>query len=409
VLGFEDIFRSFSAASDAGACEVLTTDISLFRDYGRIRDFLAACNVVYANCGPWAALLYLVREREGMEVRIIREVRTVGWVGYIWQEAVALQLERPGDQRVFPSRYCRDTWDYATPSISDSRIFYPMIRGASRQALSGIKTGGTAGFFSTLSRDKGFDCLPGILSRMLVGGHRIDRVILAGRQADPALYHRVAKALSDMGLAVDFRGELPNGEVRKLMAGCDVVFFLSVSSIESLGRVIIESCEQGVPVITADFGASRDLVHEDYRIPVDYLADAAGPCDSPFPVARLELERWRPPAHLAPQACFLEPVDLYATDAQSAPAILSPPLAEPPAESWPIAFSFHCNADGMTLASDLLDNVAALRATPLHELVDLGGALKRFLLSRGYNPRVRFQPVSRMPVETTRAGAVATR
>ena len=109
-------FRRFSTAAQAGELELLTADIGIFRHYQDIRSFLAGCDAVYANCGPWAALLYLVREREQLDVRIIREVRTVGWVGYIWQEEVAGQLERPGDQRVFPSRYARDIWDAAAPA-----------------------------------------------------------------------------------------------------------------------------------------------------------------------------------------------------------------------------------------------------------------------------------------------------
>jgi len=408
VLGFEDVFRSFRAAADTGAFALRTTDVSLFRDYRRIRDYLAACDVVYANCGPWAALLYLVREREDLAVRIIREVRTVGWIGYIWQEEVALQLERPGDQRVFPSRYCRDTWVDTAPSVADSRLFYPMIGGESRREQPGANTGGTAGFFSALSRDKGFDCLPGLIARLRAGGHAIDRVLLAGQQADPALYDRVVAALSGMGVAVDFRGGLSNGAVRGLMAGCDLVLFPSVSSLESLGRVILESCEQGVPVITADFGAARDLVHEDYRIPVDYSTDAAGPCDSAFPVARLALERWQPPARLSPQDCFLEAVDRYTVNAQTAGDILRPTTAELPARSWPTAFSFHLNADGLTLARELVDNSAALQAAPVHDLIDLGGALKRFLLTRGYNPRVRFQPAGAGAVEPATARNAAT-
>ena len=411
VLGFEDIYRSFSAASETGAFELLTTDIGIFRDYRRIHNFLAACDTVYANCGPWAALLYLVREREGLDVRILREVRTVGWIGYIWQEEVVLQLERPGDQRVFPSRYARDAWDYAAPSVADSRIYYPIIREASRRILPGTMASGTAGFFSTLASDKGFNYLPGVIARMLGAGHRVDRLILAGQQADPALYDRVVKALSGMGVAVDFRGGLPNGEVRELMADCDVVLFLSVSSLESLGRVIIESSEQAVPVITTDFGAARDLVHGDYRIPVEYLTDASGPCDSGFPVARLDLDRWRPPASLSSQACFLNPVDQYTVNAHAAANFLRPPLREPPAATWPASFSFQCDVDGMALANDLLDDNDALLVTPVHELLDLGGALKRFLLSRGYNPHVNFQPAGgiMVSVEESPAHAVVMR
>ena len=418
VLGFEDVFQAFSTAAQAGELELLTADIGIFRHYQDIRNFLAGCDAVYANCGPWAALLYLVREREQLDVRIIREVRTVGWVGYIWQEEVAGQLERPGDQRVFPSRYARDIWDAAAPGMSESRVYYPMVRRTCGHTPTVARCSGTVGFFSVLSRDKGFDYLPAVISRMLEYGRRIDRLVLAGEQADPALYASVVNELSDLGVAVSFRGGLPNNEVRELMAECDCIFFLSVSSIESLGRVIIEASEQGVPVVTTDFGAARDLVCADYLIPVKYLSNASGPSDSAFPVAQLDLQYWQPPARPSAAACFLRAVEDYLVDSQSAPAVLFPALAEPQSNSSPLAFSIQCPVDGLGLAHYLLDDLAALGAAPLHELLDLGGVLKQFLLSRGYNPRVSFQPTAEtqagieqtqiaLEVKATRSGVPA--
>lgn len=396
VLGFEDVFQAFSSAAQAGEIELLTADIGIFRDYTHIRRFLAGCDAVYANCGPWAALLYLVREREQLDVRIIREVRTVGWVGYIWQEEVARHLERPGDQRVFPSRYARDLWDAAAPAVSCSRVYYPIVRRTAGQPPVVARSSGTVGFFSVLSLDKGFDYLPGVIASMLAGGHRIDRLVLAGEQADAALYDSVVDKLAGRGVAVDFRGGLPNSEVRKLMAECDCIFFLSVSSIESLGRVIIEASEQGVPVLTTDFGAARDLVATDYRIPVKYLSAASGPSNSAFPVAQLDLRHWQPPARLSTDACYLPSVGDYLVDARTLPAVLLPPPAELQSRHRPLAFSIQRPVDGLQLANSLLDELDVIGAAPLHELLDLGGALKRFLLSRGYNPRVSFKPALAM-------------
>jgi len=246
------------------------------------------------------------------------------------------------------------------------------------------------GFFSVLSQDKGFAYLPAVISLMLACGHRIDRLLLAGEQADPPLFASVTDTLLGMGVEVSFRGGLPNSEVRSLMGVCDCIFFLSVSSIESLGRVIIEASEQGVPVFTADFGAARDLVCEQYRIPVTHLPVADGHCDSAFPVAQLELQHWQPPASLSADACFLHSVWEYRDDAQTATDILCPPRTELPAKASPLTFSFQCPVNGLELAHCLLDEPAVLRDAPLHELLDLGGTLKQFLLSRGYNPRVSF-------------------
>lgn len=398
VIGFEDVFLEFSVAAEAGEFNLVTAGIEIFRDYQRIKEFLATCQVVYANCGPWAALLYVVREREKLNVRIIREVRTIGWVGYIWQEEVANRLERPGDLRVFPSRYARDIWVAAMPGTSQTTVYYPLLRNTSGprrtpgRPTTDTVPSRTAGFFSVLSRDKGFATLPEVISRMHDGGHRIDRLLLAGRQADPDLYASVVNGLSDIGVDVDYRGGLPHAEIRNLMAVCDCVLFLTTSSIESLGRVMVEASALGVPVVTADFGAALDLVRAEYRIPVDYPAHAAGACDVSFPLAQLVLERWSPPSVLSAEACYLPAIDEYMAGSQPTPNILHSSRAEPPVSLRPLRFSFHCEVDSLELADKLLVQSELLCGTPIHELVDLGGALKNYLLANGYNPQVRFTP-----------------
>lgn len=390
VLGFEDVFRTFSAAAQAGEIELITTDFDIFRSQRGIADFLQSCDVVYANCGPWAALLHLVREREQLDARIIREIRTIGWIGYIWQEDVAGRLERPGDQRVFPSRYARDIWDAALPGLAPARVYYPMIEPGG--APAGVTNTYAAGFFSVLSRDKGFNSLPGVIGRLHESGHRIDRLLLAGQLADPDLYRSVVDNLSAIGVDVDYRGGMPNRNVVELMAECDVVLFLTTSSIESLGRVMVEASAQRVPVVAADFGAARDLVAVDYRIPVDYCHHATGLCDSSFALGELAPERWKPPAALVADDCYLQPVSEYRADAQPVPDVLTTPSVPTPAEPPPLAFSFTSEVDGLEVAQRLLDAPKPTRTSPYCALVDLGGTLKQYLLAEGYNPRVSFRP-----------------
>jgi hypothetical protein len=392
VLGFEDVSRAFRTAANNAEFKLITAEISVFRDYQSIREFLAACDVVYANCGPWAALLYLVRNREQLDVRIIREVRTIGWIGYIWQEEVAGQLARPGDQRVFPSLYARDVWDASAPGVSDSRVYYPLIRRTDGQSLVTGPASGTVGFFSALSRDKGFANLPAVISRMKAAGHRIRRLVLAGRNADSELFDKVVGDLSGTGVDVSYRGELSNEKVRTLMAGCDCVYFLSVSSIESLGRVMVEACEQRVPVVTADFGAATDLIREPYRIPVEYLHAESKSCDTAFPLAELKLDRWEPPATLTPDDCFRPAMGEYLVEAQTPSDIIDPPAMKPSPRFRRFSFSFDCPVDALQLAEKLLDEPDALQAEPMHQLVDLGGALKQYLITSGYSPRVIFEP-----------------
>ena len=156
---------------------------------------------------------------------------------------------------------------------------------------------------------------------------------------------------------------------------------------------MIEASEQGVPVVTADFGAARDLVQADYRIPVTYLPDASGPCDSAFALAQLDIDQWQPPANLSRADCFMQSVAEYRAEGHTAADLLYTQHVEPTALNRPIAFSFGCDIDGLTLAQRLLADPAVLQEAPIHELLDLGGTLKQYLLANGYNPQVRFQPV----------------
>ncbi len=405
VLGFEDIYRAFAETAATGGLKLLRTDIKLFTDYRRIRDFLTACDTVYANCGPWAALLFVVREREQLDVRIIREIRTVGWIGYIWQEAVAAKLERPTDQRLFPSEYARSIWSDAVPGVSATRIYYPMTRTIPRSPTLG--GGGTVGFFSALSQDKGFDQLPLLISRMRKAGHHIDRLVLAGERRDALLFQRVSQELRELEVGVDFRGALSNEAVRRAMAACDCVFFLSVSSIESLGRIILEAHEQTVPVITADFGAARNLVHSAYRIPVQYFESLPRASDSAHPIATLALENWRPPKQLTVKTCYTAAVADYLIEAQSPADILLPPLPSRPVAKLPLRFSVQGSEGALTLAETLLDDPDSMTGLAAHDLLDLGGALKKFLLSQGYNPRVTFAAIEREEIATNPAEPVA--
>ena len=84
--------------------------------------------------------------------------------------------------------------------------------------------------------------MPAVIHRMKVHGHRIDRVILAGEASDRSLFKRVRSDGCAMGVEFDFRGGLSNADARRLMRACDCILFPSVSSIESLGRVILEAC-----------------------------------------------------------------------------------------------------------------------------------------------------------------------
>ena len=406
IHGFRDIYRSITRDTGSNRYVVEEADISIFTDYSKLAAFLKKCDVVYANCGPWAALLHVIRDAVSCTTRIIREVRTVGWIGYIWQEDTVRSLLQPGDLCVYPSHYSFDMWH--EQSAVNASVYYPLINNLVNDGQKPSSTHMTAGFFSAFSVDKGFDCLPEVVFRMQEHGHHIDRILLAGDIVDLSLFQTVAGKLEDAGVRVCYRGGLSNTATRNLMAQCDLVFFLSISSIETLGRIMLEAYEQSVPVVTADFGAAQDIVHQAYRIPVNHPDSVSGLSDTAFKVGDLITRDWSPPESLSVNDCYTATADLYIKRENDMVSRVLAANDAPVRVERAISFSYDTEIDALGIAHALHTRLEAFQGTEPEALIDLGGALKRVLINNHYNPQVQFSnnpytnPVNRIidqPIE----------
>lgn len=396
VLSFGNVERAVSSACAAAGIDCVPLDPLLFVASDPASR-LAGLDVIYANCGPLAALLLAWRERHGLSFRLVREVRTTGWIGYAFQEEVAASLARAGDACVHSSAYARDLWRrfrgesgdvHLQPVVSRRRRTRPLPR---RPLVTG--------YLSRVCRGKGFAALPAVLEHLRAHGWPLAGLRTCGEQTDPGLVAGVAAAVTRQGLAFEHRGPLSHADALALLEAVDVVVFPTLSSFESAGRVSIEAAAAGKVVIGTDYCANAELIGRQARIPFAPDSGQAGPSHREFEVARLDLERWTPPAPDEAAASMLRVSTRYTAHPATLTALITgrvAPLARPDTPLAPVPGldleldrRLATATDRDALVEELLARLRAARPSRT-QLVDLGGAAKQALLAAGYCPQARF-------------------
>lgn len=398
VIGFADIERSVKRAlthGGIGNARVVDLDIGLFVS-DRLADELAGLDVLYANCGPLAALLLYVREQANLDVQIIREVRTLGWIGYAFQEYIAGAFQRTGDVCTHVSDYSLHVWKALRSGCRDVH-YYPMLhdRPGFRTAERGRKGGLCCGYFSRLSRDKGFDYLPALIEKIRAVGWPIHSLDICGANDDDALVKAVCEKLEARNVAVRYHGELDHRQSLSLMASVDVVLFPSVSSFEGVGRVVIEACGLGKTVFASDYCGARDILAPAYRIPLSMPEPTSGPTAYPFPIAGLDIDSWDPPPPVNEEGNFdgchryqYNTEDFFKTFISSCGQDTG---QDCPGHGLRMYFDWD-QFDRMSKeawcarVSDLLISVCRNKA----DILDLGGVMKRSIMRAGFVPDVTF-------------------
>ncbi len=397
MLGFADIERAaHKAGADAGPGDwrIVSLDVADFLT-GGLPAQLAKLDVVYANCGPLAALLFELRAAHRLDFRIVREVRTLGWVGYAFQEFVARELERPGDVCAHVSNYCRDVW---APLGTARRAVqhYPLLNSHRRArphspppAADGVR----CGFFSRVSGDKGFQFVPDIIRRMRDAGWAIAALDMCGSDADGGAFtRRTGAEIEKLGVAVDYLGELDYRRTIRTMNAVDIVLFPSISSIESLGRVIVEAAARGKMIVASDYCGAHDILPAANLIPLSIAGEVSGDSPDAFPIGTLDLDNWTPPRPEDAQPARYEDF-VYSRDKFL--DVLASGEAEDTGKvtGGALAMAFDWEALAQRSARDWCAGVARRlesEAGSRADLLDLGGAMKRAMIAEGFAPEVTF-------------------
>lgn len=386
VYGFADVERAVRSVAVAFPEQVRLhpLDIHDLLDPSLPRR-LAGLDVVVGNCGPAAALLLWLRERHGLGFRLVREVRTTGWVGYAFQEWAAREWHRPGDRAVHVSPSSVALWRAFRGDRGDL-FHYPILPVRPPDPVATAPR--RAAFVGRLASEKGLGRLPDLVARLREAGWPLEEVSLVGDVLEPALLEEVRERIGGSGLRVEVTGPLPHAGVQAHLRHIDLLLFPSRSSVEGAGRAVVEALGAGAAVIGSDWLACHDLLPPAFRVP---LRPGAGPVFSgrdPFAWVDLDAGAWDPPR--LPARCALsDAVRGYVRDPAATLAVLRadpvPPVADVPLRmtiGWDAFRAVPREACAALWARLRRDQPS--RAT----LVDLGGAVKQAILALGFDPEV---------------------
>ena len=395
IHGFADAEQAVRRVLDDGGLRIVSLDISDFMGTGLARR-LADVDIVYANCGPIAALLFQMRESMRLNFHIYREVRTLGWIGYAFQEFIANRMQRADDLCLHVSRYSQALWNEFRPQ-EGNRLYYPVLRNARGKAriVTRSRHALRCGFFSRMSSDKGLGFVPGIMERLIHAGWPVRELVACGTLEDAALLEQCGRQLARIGVELNYLGELPYGEAMHHLARVDAVLFPSISSFEALGRIVLEAYKLGKLVIGSDYCAGHEVLCPEFRIPLRMDKPARGSGAVAFPIATLDLEKWTAPPYQANS--FIDdncvPFRYRKTDLLDLLFRRHSSVAQPARPRGAPQLIWHwqdCERWSPNLWCENVRRALAMTCHDRRDLLDLGGAFKRSLLSVGFDPEVSF-------------------
>lgn len=255
--------------------------VRLCRDERYARDVLRDTDCVVSNVGPHAHYYFYLREKLGLDYRIVRDIRTALWSSYLLQEALCKPYLRPDDALMALSVYSRELTQRIFPHLRGSMIFvfeplgFPWDHSVRPPATAKrFSASRVLGYVGRLSEDKNFPQLIELILRL----HREQpgrfRLLACGHVHSPScepgdlqarLYRQTGRTdLLEYLPPRDFR------DIGEIYRRFDVLLFPSTSSLETLGRVLVEASHCGLPILASEHAAAPELLAPEDLSPVRY-------------------------------------------------------------------------------------------------------------------------------------------
>ncbi|MEM4267575.1 MAG: glycosyltransferase family 4 protein [Candidatus Woesearchaeota archaeon] len=235
-------------------------------------------DAVLANTGPYAFIYHYLREKHGFKFRIIRDVQTGFWPGYLFQELMCTKYLRDGDKVMFLSEFARQLYIKLFPQLNKENTtvcapfmhFFPEKRHIVKKKTR-LRT---LGWVGRINPEKGFD----IVLDAFINLYKMDSSIrlLAAGYAFPhykkKIYAKLRKNDIPLSSFLHFNGGhfTPYTSIWEVYKRMDVLLFPSTSLNESLGRVIIEAGWSGVPVVAAFYGAAPEILPSQNLVDINF-------------------------------------------------------------------------------------------------------------------------------------------
>ena len=283
----------------AGRVEAQFHDFdALMRSDAHALEVLKDADCVLCNVGPHAHYYHYLREKLGLGFRIVRDIRTALWSCYLLQEALCQPYLRPGDALIALSGYSRALTRHLFPHLRDHAVplFDPVLATARRtpplprRAHEGTITLGHVG---RLSKDKNFPQMVDLLvslDRQEPGRYRLVACGAAHSPGcDPAVVAEHVRERTGRSGLFTYIPPLPHDEAVGLYGTFDYFLFFSTSTVETLGRVLLEANHSNVPVLAANHAACAEMLDASSLVDVEYSRE---PFYSHFdaPMGRVDIE-----------------------------------------------------------------------------------------------------------------------
>ena len=259
-----------------------------FHDFMRLcsdgryaRDVLSDTDCVVSNVGPHAHYYFYLREKFGLDFRIVRDIRTALWSSYLIQEALCRPYLRPQDALMALSVYSKELTRRVFPHLRGSLIFVfePLMfpwdhpknpTGAEKQSSRKRMLG----YVGRLSEDKNFPQLIDLILllhreqpgrfRLLACGD-IHSPSCEPRDLQARLYRRTGR--TDL---LEYLSPREYEDLGDIYRRFDVFLFPSTSNLETFGRVLAEASHCGLPILASDHAAAPQLLAPEALSPVEY-------------------------------------------------------------------------------------------------------------------------------------------
>ncbi|MEM4267591.1 MAG: glycosyltransferase [Candidatus Woesearchaeota archaeon] len=250
---------------------------------------------IVSTIGPFAQIFFYNRLIKKQNFRIVRDVLTAFYAGYILQEGLCLYDTREHDRIIFPSEYCRQVFLKLFPHrYNEIFVCHPIISSLPTKIERRKRSKElTIGYLGRLCMDKNFDQCLEVFVEVYKRLNGKARFIVHGNSSPEFTPQKVRKFLKEKGVAplkyFHETSTLPYHKALSMLNKIDVLLFLSTSTHESLGRVILEANHFGVPVVAAMHGAAPEVLPKSNLVAVRYYKKEY-PLDNVFSLGRVDVD-----------------------------------------------------------------------------------------------------------------------
>lgn len=282
--------------------------LEIVSDSTKLKEFirnLSKGSTVVCTAGPYAYIYHYLRELSGSEFRIIRDVRTTAWTPYLLQERLCSNLDRHNDIIIYPSSYSKKFFINLFPeSRAQGVISYPISDDLPFENGIANKVIGKQyriGYLGRISEDKNFAHICRTFGYIAQRDSKCF-FLIAGpiypKSQKLSNFQDISRLMKSFGVPTShfcYLGDLKYNDIWNFLKKLDVLYFPSLSSNESFGRVLVEASRMGIPVIASDFAATPELIEQENIVPCRHTLFGTKSTDFPFsfgePIVTASVER----------------------------------------------------------------------------------------------------------------------